>query len=103
MVEVESEDEMQETGQEEILMENWKSKTVLWSPVSNASRWSLVLSFLFQMAAYNRRWYILASIVAGLGIGLIGASLGTEELVEMTFTDIDMGSYFNFWYSLSIL
>ena len=45
------------------------------------------------MAAYNRRWYILASIIAGLGIGLIGASLGTEELIEMAFTDIGMGSY----------
>jgi len=41
------------------------------------------------MAAYNRRWYILASIIAGLGIGLIGATLGTEELIEMEFTDID--------------
>jgi len=35
------------------------------------------------MAAYNRRWYILSAIIGALGIGLIGASFGTEELVTM--------------------
>ena len=37
----------------------------------------------FRMAAYNRRWYTLASIIGALGIGLIGASFGTEELITM--------------------
>ena len=45
------------------------------------------------MAAYNRRWYILSSIIAGLGIGLIGASFGTEELVTMEFYQAESDSF----------
>jgi len=48
---------------------------------------------LTEMAAYNRRWYILSSIIAGLGIGLIGASFGTEELVTMEFVQADSDSF----------
>ena len=35
------------------------------------------------MAAYNRRWYILSSIIGALGIGFIGALLGMEEFIVM--------------------
>jgi len=38
------------------------------------------------MAAYNRRWYILSSIIGALGIGLIGALLGMEEFIVMDIT-----------------
>lgn len=41
------------------------------------------------MAAYNRRWYILSSIIGALGIGLIGALLGIEEFIVMDITDDD--------------
>ena len=40
----------------------------------------------FRMAAYNRRWYILSSIIGALGIGLIGALLGMEEFIVMDIT-----------------
>ena len=43
----------------------------------------------FRMAAYNRRWYILSSIIGALGIGLIGALLGIEEFIVMDITDDD--------------
>ena len=43
----------------------------------------------FRMAAYNRRWYILSSIIGALGIGLIGALLGMEEFIVMDITDDD--------------
>ena len=43
----------------------------------------------FRMAAYNRRWYILSSIIGALGIGLIGALLGIEEFIVMDITDED--------------
>ena len=36
-----------------------------------------------RMAAYNRRWYILSSIIGALGIALIGALLGIEEFIVM--------------------
>ena len=35
------------------------------------------------MAAYNRRWYILSFLIGLVGVGLMGASLGTESLVVM--------------------
>ena len=41
------------------------------------------------MAAYNRRWYILSSIIGALGIGLIGALLGIEDFIVMDLTEGD--------------
>ena len=48
------------------------------------------------MAAYNRRWYILSSIIGALGIGLIGALLGIEEFIVMDLTESNANSNCNF-------
>ena len=48
-----------------------------------------ILTKYFRMAAYNRRWYILSSIIGALGIGLIGALLGIEEFIVMDIIDDD--------------